>query len=168
MLNQVQVTKQRTTFLTPVVPVVADLPMHEQSYTPALLLPLPDLSSAIVCDVDFATACSYGFDDYFESMIQLIPAENEYGVDILFTYKPTTHKNVQALLAVELAANDTTLPFRVGFVFGWLSALSKYQPRLARVGVQLLCASVAAGRVVAPEPSRQPVKQTIVLGTYWE
>ena len=58
MLNQAHVTTQHTTFLAPVVPVAAPLPFHELPYSPSLLLPLPDVSSALVCDLEFVSGLS--------------------------------------------------------------------------------------------------------------
>ena len=191
MLNQAQVTTQHTTFLAPVVPVTADLPIHEIPYSSSLLLSLPDLSSALVCDVEFVHACQYGYDDYFEEMIELLTPVDENTVvdentyEFLFTYKAHTSAEVYAFIldnvrpeATPLANDATSLPWRVGFLFGWLSALSKYQPMMAKVGVQVLC-SLARDlehdkhnrmslSVVAQEQTQHPVKQTFTLGTYWE
>ncbi len=140
MLNQVQVTTQRPSFLTPVVPVAADLPIHEQPYSPALLLPLPNLSSAIVCDVDFAAACSHGYESYFEEMV------ND---DFNFEHRTYTAFEVYAFIHENVFTSEeldsqfrTTFPWRVGFIFGWLSALSKYQSAAARVGMQYVCAHI--------------------------
>ena len=140
MLNQVQVTKQRTTFLTPVVPVAADLPIHEQPYTPALLLPLPSLSSALVCDLEFVHACQYGYDDYFEEMFVRVADTSSFTDDYAFQHQMYTFADVRALVVENISLPDcerhqTTPSFCAGFVFGWLSALSKYQPSLARQGI---------------------------------
>ena len=49
--------------------VAADLSFHELPYSPSLLLPLPDLSSALVCDREFVDACEAGYESYFDEMV---------------------------------------------------------------------------------------------------
>ena len=134
MLNQAHVTTQHTTFLAPVVPVAAPLPFHELPYSPSLLLSLPDLSSALVCNHEFVTACEYGYDGYFEEM---------YTSDLVFQQRNYTPSELSAFLHEELASSrdalhETTLAWRVGFVFGWLSAFSKYQPALVKHGLRMM------------------------------
>ncbi len=146
MLDQAHVTTQRATFLTPVVPVVADLPIHEQPYSPSLLLPLPALSSAIVCDLDFVHACQFGYDGYFDDMVEF-PAEGGTASDeFVFTHKQYTYDEVRTFVIEDFTPYDLSLSWRVGFIFGWLSALSKYQPDFAASGLSFLLSLVKRER----------------------
>ena len=143
MLKQAQVSTRYTTFLAPVVPVAADTPLDEMPYSPSFLLPLSTLPSSVVCDHEFVAACEYGYDDYFDSM---------FTEAFVFVHETYTSAEVHAFIVenacqekVFLPSDVTTLSWRVGFVFGWLSALSKYQPTLANIGIQVLCSLLEGG-----------------------
>ena len=140
MLNYSHVNIQYPMVLTSIAPVAVDLPFHELLYSPALLLPLPALSSAIVCDSGFAAACESGYDGYFEEMFTDIDNNSS------FTPKHYTHAELSLELredlAVFLSSDDYPLSWWAGFYFGWLSALSKYQFAVAQSGVLLLVALV--------------------------
>ena len=84
---------------------------------------------------NLSQACQYGYDDYFEEMIN---------AELVFIHENYTSYKVYCFIVenVCLPENKRYLnppSFRAGFVFGWLSALSKYQPMMAKVGVQVLC-----------------------------
>ena len=140
MLNYSQANTQRSPFLTSVVPVAAGLPIHELPYTSALLLPLPALSSAIVCNQEFVESCEVGYGAYFELLDEWV------GGSLTFVYKPYILSQVYTLMRDEFSSSPvpctTSCSFRAGFVFGWLSALANYQPAHADRGLSLLVALV--------------------------
>ncbi len=151
MLQQSYITTQPL-YLAPVVPVAANLPLQEVPYSPALLLPLPDLATVIVCDHDFVTACEYGYEGYFEDMCEW----NSTHDDLIFVHTSFASSEVYALVVENLhqeinipASDRTTLPWRVGFIFGWLSALAKYQPAQAKHGLAVLVGLVREIRRLA-------------------
>jgi len=149
MLQQSYTSTSQPTFLTSIVPVAADVPFHVP-YSSALLLPLPDLAPAIVCNHDFVTACEYGHENYFEDMYEW----NSTHDDLIYVHKSFTSFEVFAVVQENLRQEmplpdleQTTLPWRVGFVFGWLSALAHYQPVQAQHGLCLLVGLVRERRL---------------------
>ena len=146
MLNYSHVNNQYLMFLTPIAPVAADLPFHELPYSPALLLPLPALSSVLVCDPDFAAFCQVGYDAYFEESF------NNMDENLPFKPKQYTFAEVSLELRKDFAclpAGEVSLSAWAGLFFGWLSALSKYHPAPAQTGVCLLVSLVNTRSEVA-------------------
>ena len=132
-----QATTQRPTLLTPTVSGVADF-----SFSPALLLPLPALASAIVCDHDFVDGCAFGYECYVEELPNPLVGES-----LVYTYTWYTFSQVYALMRNEFPPLPSIpymapLPWRAGFVFGWLSALACNQPAYAERGLGFLVALV--------------------------
>ena len=116
-------------------------------YSLSLLLPLPDLSSTLVCHIDFVEACEFGYDDYFDSLSELISGDAVENFVFRFTYQSMTLDEVRTFLMENTVPDNTTLSWRIGFCFGWLSALSKYQPRIAKHGIRALVGLIREGHI---------------------
>ncbi len=101
---------------------------EEVPYAPELLLNASSLPASIVAHADFAVGCADGYESYFGDELRPLST-----LDVL----NSVHGDVLAYLEWYGGASR---PFSwyVGFSFGWLSALAKYQPAEADAGVQVL------------------------------
>ena len=135
-------------------PVVSLLPAAGSStpadfqdipYSPVLLLRV-HFDVSITADPEYQSACETGFDAYFEEMVQW----NEAGTDLVFVDCFSTCTEVMSFVARGMIRDHcpsywgvVPFSFSIGFVLGWLSALSLTDHAQALVGLELLIVLVA-------------------------
>lgn len=133
VLNMVRVTDA-----LPILSAVVSYDMVR--YTPEVLLDASSLPADIVDHSAFACECRVGYDTYFESLYIEGEQDNE-----LFEYRPCDCAVILNVIHENVVSSHTScLPADVGFAFGWLSALARYQPVDAEVGVQVLSSLVTS------------------------
>ena len=115
------------------------------AYSPTLLLSA-HFDAFIADGLTYDRACEDGFNGYFEEMVQW----NEAGTDLVFMDCFYTRAEVMSFVARGVIRdrrlsdkNEVPFWFRVGFVLGWLSALSLTDRVQAFVGFELLMVLVA-------------------------
>lgn len=115
-------------------------------YHPAFLL-AADLPAALIADASYVRACEAGYGSYFEEMYL------HDGDVSLFTNCFYSRSYVMTYVADNVVEKDVRpfllapLPWRVGFVLGWLSALSLTDRPLALAGLEML--TLLAARLAA-------------------
>lgn len=124
-------------------PIPADF--QDIPYSPVLLL-RAHFDVSITADPEYQSACETGFDAYFEEMVQW----NEAGTDLVFIDCFSSCAEVISFVARGMIRDHcpsywgvVSFSFSVGFVLGWLSALSLTDRALALVGLELLIVLVA-------------------------
>jgi hypothetical protein len=110
-------------------------------YMAAILLPVA-LDAAIAEDSEYRAGCQAGFESYFAEMHQWDETVTRY----VFVNRYYTAAQIKRRVRLELLDSDANgwepelLPWRTGFVHGWLSALSLTDRELALYGMDVLLA----------------------------
>ena len=120
--------------------LLKDLP-----FDAALLLP-HTFDTSIIVHEDFLSSCQEGFDAYFDNMLEQDREGYVFFVDHFYSWDEVQSFLLQNAFPnpneVKLAAlyrhELTSLPFRVGFCLGWLSALALTDRALALQGLAFL------------------------------
>ena len=108
-------------------------------YAPGLLLDA-HFPIAVVADEVFSQACRIGFDAYFEDLYEGSSSDEMHFVDRFYTTAQVKNEVGTEMLSPQ--AQQEQLPWRVGFVLGWLSALALAQPQEAQAGLHFLLSIV--------------------------
>ena len=112
-------------------------------YTATVLLPVA-LDASIIEDSEYVAGCQAGFESYFCEMHQWNEAVTSY-VFVNRFYTPAQVKRRVRLDMLDSDANGwepSLLPWRTGFMHGWLSALALTDYDLAIYGMGVLLALV--------------------------
>ncbi len=116
---------------TSVITLLTPADFEDVAYTPALLL-RASFDASITSAVDYQEGCKFGFADCLEMVVSDDPD----------TVKHCTSRPVVCSFVARNLCNDevdpSPLAWRVGFVFGWLSALALTNRSMASVGLGLL------------------------------
>jgi hypothetical protein len=139
VLNMVRVTDA--------LPIVSSIAWEDVLYAPNLLLRVSSLDTSLVEHRDFTDGCQSGYEGYFEVLW-----DDDVSDDgSVFVWKAYPLSEVLTEIHIALLdvfsvifAPKKSFPWMVGYMVGWLSALSKYQPIEADFGMQVL-ASLSSG-----------------------
>lgn len=127
-------------------------------YTPTLLLPL-SLPASFLAESDYSSSCQWGFNTYFEEMLE----PNEEGTDFVvvnhfYTRAEVASWVVECFFPTRLPG-PVALVDCVGVIHGWLSALALVDRELALCGGDLLVALVNHRLVSQQWGVNSPFKQ---------
>ncbi len=110
-------------------------------YTPALLLDA-HFGAEITDHRKFAVACQDGFEWYFSAMWQPTEDKEEVFVERVYTWAEVEKQVMGDMMRrydlSEVVFGAPSLPWRAGFVLGWLSGLALCDRGLALRGLELL------------------------------
>ena len=132
------------------LPAVSAAAFVDLPYSPALLLH-SSFRAAILDDAEFAPACGYGFEAYFEEMYQ----DNETGTGSVFVARSYSWAEVIDFVMENARSHEArfmppSLAWDAGFVLGWLSAHALVDRPVALMALEVLHRLIASSAHVRP------------------
>lgn len=122
---------------TVLLPPVSAAAFVEVPYSPTFLLDC-SFPAFIRHDHEFALACGCGFDDYFEMMYEWSESDELVFVEKFYTWAEVVTFVIDEMFPCTWYGHETSLPFRAGFLLGWLSALALVNRSMAVMALDIV------------------------------